>query len=74
MPSGTLADRLLARYFNDLYFEGENGWIHLKTECGNRRGVFPQATKALKGWEKLAPSRARDPMPFGVLCFSPSTS
>jgi len=78
LPSAALADRLLARYFNHLYFEGENpaaghftlfGWIHLKTEeCGNRRGVFPQATKALKGWEKLSPARARDPMPFAVLC------
>ena len=71
-------DSLMAEYFSTCYFEGQNvalgrfmlyGWIHLNTIFdGSKHGNFPQATKALRGWARMAPQQVRDPMPYGLLC------
>eukprot|EP00973_Karenia_brevis_P016376 2242910-Karenia_brevis.AAC.1 len=38
---------------------------HFNPEYGSRlKEIFPQATRSLKGWERLAPSTTRDPLPW----------
>ena len=71
-------DHALAEYMNELYFLGEGiasgrnvlfGYLYSRTdEPGNKNGTLPAASRALRGWEKVAPGGTRDPLPFGVLC------
>ena len=68
-------DALLARYINKLFFDGQgiaaarhllHGYIYINTVTSGSKS-FPQAARALKGWEKASPGACRDPLPVGIV-------
>ena len=72
----TQIDRALTRCFGDLFNDGHNSstgnicaaLLHLVPHHGGRIHLaFPGATRSLRGWERLRPSRSREPMPILML-------
>ena len=69
-------DQLICTWFDELFFAGRPSsegskflasmmhlWPSLKPQGG-----FPRAARALKGWRRLAPARARRPIPWLAAC------
>ena len=77
LASNALVDRAMVEYFTVLFFDGESpaegrnclyGWIfHRTSEDGNKKGVFPAATRSLRGWTRRSRGSVVDPVPFGVV-------
>ena len=70
----TRMSKLLAAYFNELYFEGALVYegtqtlaaiLHRWPSLGRgNRTALPEARQALQGWSKLSPPHARLPLPW----------
>ena len=70
-------DSLLVLFFEDLHSNGAEpstgsrtlaALLHLRPELGTDiKSAFPRAVRALRGWTKLMPAMARQPLPFTAL-------
>ena len=78
LPTATLAelDHAVVAYFHDLFFNGEvvdrasallAALVFCDPRVTRRTPELPRARRALKGFGKLAPSRARLPLPWTVV-------
>ena len=77
LKTRTQIDRALTLCFDDLFNDGHNSstgnkicaaLLHLVPHHGGRIHLaFPGATRSIRGWERLRPSRSREPMPILML-------
>ena len=66
LKSGSAVDEALVMYGAAMYELGEDAGLRTDLQLP-AKNLFPKAARALKGFFRMVPSKARDPLPWLVL-------